>query len=128
MDVLVEPLGGMRLVALQRAVVRIDAGELHVLAEVVPAFQTEETVAARNAGLDCDPVAGDKVGDAFSYTDDDAGGLVAENAVAFDHQGADAAGFPEVNIGAASSGKCPEMEEKSGELWGLKLTHTRPLP
>lgn len=95
-----EPLGGVDLVALQGAVVGVNTGELDVLAQVVAALLAEEALVAGHTGFDGDAVADLKVGDALAGLEDDAGGFVAEDAVAADDEGADAAGFPEVDVGA----------------------------
>lgn len=52
-----KPLGWMSLVSLNRACVWIDAGELDVFAEVIPAVQAEEALSARDARLDGNSVA-----------------------------------------------------------------------
>ncbi|TKW52727.1 hypothetical protein CTA1_11257 [Colletotrichum tanaceti] len=98
------PLGRVALVALDGAVVRVDAGELDVLAEVVAAVGAEEALAAGHAGLDGDAVAGLEVPDALAAADDDAGGLVADDAVALEDERADAARLPEVDVGSGRGG------------------------
>jgi hypothetical protein len=100
---LVKPLGGMDLVALQGALVGVDAGELDVLAQVVAALLAEEAVVAGHAGLDGDAVAGLEVADALADAEDDAGGLVADCAVALEDERANLAGLPEVDVGAGKS-------------------------
>lgn len=94
----VQPLGGVQLVALEGAVVGVDAGEADVGAQVVAALLAQEAGVAGDAGLDGDAVAGLEGGDALADAEDDAGGLVADDAVAFEDDGADLAGFPEVDV------------------------------
>lgn len=49
---LMTPFGGMNFVSLNCAMVRIDAGELHVFAEIIATVLAEEAFTAWNAGLD----------------------------------------------------------------------------
>lgn len=99
-NLLVKPLGGMALVALDGAVVGVHACELDVFAEVVAALCAEEALAAGHARLDGDAVTGLEVLDALAAADNHAGGLVADDAVAFEDESADLARLPEVDVGS----------------------------
>jgi hypothetical protein len=50
-DVLVKPFSRVDLVSLNRSSIRIDAGELHIFAEIVFTIQTKEAFAAWNTRL-----------------------------------------------------------------------------
>lgn len=56
-DLLVKPFGWMGFVSLDGAWIWVDAGELDVFAEIVPAVHAEEAFSARDAGLDGHSVA-----------------------------------------------------------------------
>lgn len=49
--------GGMDFVPLDRSVMRVDTGEFHIAAEIVPAFNTQETPAAGYTRFNGHPVA-----------------------------------------------------------------------
>ena len=55
------PFCGVTLVALNGAMVRVDACELYVFAEIVSAVHAKEAVTARDARLDCYTVTCDDV-------------------------------------------------------------------
>lgn len=117
---LVEPLCGVDFVSLRRAVVRVDSGELHVLAEVVATLPAQEALVARHAWLYRHSVACERrvspcqaewaVGRTLTSFEhfhplaalqNDAGGLVTQDAVAAHDEGADAPRLPEVNVRSA---------------------------
>lgn len=102
---LVAPARRVHLEALQRAGVRVDAREGDGGAEVVASRVAEEAAVARHAGFEGDAVARAQVGDGGVGAQDDAGGFVAEDAVAVDGEGADAAAVPEVDVGAVAGGE-----------------------
>ena len=74
--------------------------ELDLEAAVVAAGEARRAFAADDVGLDGDAVAGFEGGDGGVHGDDRAGGFVAEDVCVFDNHGADAAGVPEVDVGA----------------------------
>lgn len=107
--------------------VRIHPRESNVLAQVVLALLAQEALLTRHAGLDGDPVAGFQVRHAIAAPDDNAGGLVAEDAVALEHERADAARLPEVHVRAADPGRLDVQQHLSrargvhGGLGGLEV-------
>lgn len=94
--------------------VRIHARERNVLAQVVLALLAQEALLAGDAGLDGDPVAGLQARHAVAAPDDDAGGLVAEDAVALEDERADAARLPEVHVRAADPGRLDVQQHLAG--------------
>ena len=71
------------------------------LAAVVATCEAGLALVADDVGFHGHAVADAVGGDGGVFGDDDAGGFVAEDVRVFDDHGADAAGVPEVDVGAA---------------------------
>lgn len=74
-----------------------------MIATVVSAGQAGLADTARNVGLDGDAIANLEVGNGRVDGDDITGRFVAQDVVALDNHGTNAAGVPKVNIGAADT-------------------------
>ena len=97
---LVAPDGRVVDVAAQQAVDRRRGEEGNLFAAVVAARQAGLASVANDVGLDGDAVTDLERGDGRVDSDDFAGRFVAEDVVAVDNHGADAACMPEVDVGA----------------------------
>lgn len=102
---LVAPDGRVVDVAAQQAVDGRGGQEGDALAAVVASRQAGLAGVADDVGLDGDAVAHFQRGDGRVHGNDFAGRLVAEDVVALDNHGADAACVPEVDVGAAKEQK-----------------------
>lgn len=101
----------MNFVSLQRSIVRVDAGKLDPLAQIVLSRAAQEALFARHAWLDGDSVSGFYVGYPFTALDNDAGPFVAEDAVSLDNQRSDSTRLPEVHI-RATDARCLYVDER----------------
>lgn len=99
MRLLVQPFGGMDFVSLNGAIVRIDTGELHILAEIVAAVVTEEALFARDTGFNGDSVPRLEVRYIFTTLQHNTCCFVADNTIIFKNQRMDPTGLPEMDIG-----------------------------
>ena len=88
------------VVSSHAAGVRRHSREFHVEAEVIVAAGAFEAFPARHAGLDGGAVTGFEVGDFGAGPDDFARAFVAQAVAGLDFEAADAAGVPEVDVGA----------------------------
>ena len=101
---LVAPDGRVVDVAAEEAVDGRSGEESHLQAAVIAACEAGFAGMAGEGGLDGDAVADLEVGDGRVDSEDFASGLVAQDVCIFDDHGANAAGAPEVDIGAADAG------------------------
>ena len=101
---LVAPDGRVVDVAAEEAVDGRGREEAHLQAAVVAACEAGFAGMAGEGGLDGDTVADLEVGDGRVDSEDFASGLVAQDVCIFNDHGANAAGVPEVDIGAADAG------------------------
>lgn len=99
---LVAPHGRVVNVAAEKAGNGRCREEVDALASVVTASQTGLAGVADDLGLDGDPVADLDILDAGVDSNDLAGGLVAQDMIAFDDHGADATMLPEVDVGSVT--------------------------
>lgn len=89
----------MDFVSLNRAIVWIDTGKLHIFAEIVAAIVAKETLLAGDTRFDGDTVPRLKVRYTFTTLQHNTCCFMTDDTVVFKDQRMDSAGLPEVEIG-----------------------------